>query len=111
DGDRGGGGVFRRRQIRDVGNRRQVVDRGDRQHEGVGDRVGAIVDRHRDGRGPRGVGDRRDRQGAIGAGAADDDVGVGHHRLVRGRGGHSQRGDGGFHIADRDGDRRRGGGV
>src|SRR5206468_518684 len=100
EGDGTGGRVRGGRPIGDVGDGRQVVDRGDGDGEGLRGRgvdatvggTAAIPHDHREGRGAEGIGSRRVRQRAVGGDArrggeqgrvADIADRIGIHSLTR----------------------------
>ena len=83
EGDSSRGRVFIGAQVHDVGDRGQVVDAVHGEHEGVRSCASvSVLDRHRDGGGPELVGSRGQGDGAGSASAANDDVGIGHYRLI-----------------------------
>ena len=83
EGDRGRSRVFIGAQVHDIGDRGQVVDAVHAEHEGVRSCPSVtVLDRHRDGGGAELVGSRGQGDGAASASAANDDVGIGHYRLI-----------------------------
>ncbi len=108
--NRGRGGVFVGRLIRHVRDGRQIVHRVDRDVERVGgDAAVGVGDLNRDRGRTRSVGDRCERDRAIGSAAAQRDARIRDHRRVAGSGGHGEATGRRFDIAD--GERNRGRGC
>ncbi len=105
------GCVFVGRLIADVGDRRQIVHRVDRDVERVSDRgVVAVLHLDRDRGGTKRVGGWCEGDRAIRSTSAQHDVAVGNQRRIAGCRGDFQNGGRCFDIADRERN-RRGGGV
>ena len=99
---------------RDAGDRRdggRIVHRVDRDVEGkIAEAEGGINDRERDGRSAEEVGHRREGEGAVGLGSAEDEVVRRQQRGVRRHGDQAEVARGGLRVAHGEG-QRPGGGV
>ncbi len=101
--DRAGRLIFVRQLVGNIGDRWRIVDRRHDQIERF-DRGGVvgIGHRDRDGRGAERVGDRRQRDRAVGAAAAERDARVGDNCLIAGNGRQCQAVGRRFEIANRE---------
>ncbi len=101
--DRAGRLIFVRQLVGNIGDRWRIVDRRHDQIErfDCGGVVG-IGHRDRDGRGAERVGDRRQRDRAVGAAAAERDARVGDNCLIAGNGRQCQAVGRRFEIANRE---------